>query len=186
MENWQDLKKDQREEFISRLKERFEEAMDLHPGLSWDQVVEKIGDREEIFRDLYFMEATGGQPNLVTGLIEGKWVFVDTALEAPKERVSLCYDQEALLGRKKNPPRGSALGQVEKTGLSLLDQESYRKLQEVFPFDLKTSSWIQTPEEIRTLGGALFCHRRYNQVFVFHNGADSYYASRGFRLMIVL
>lgn len=186
MERWRNLDQGKKDHFVEILRDRFENQEAFHPGGNWGGLLKKIGDREEIFEALYFMEITGGQPGLFTQVIEDHWVFFDTVREIPKERVSLCYDQKALLARKKNPPKGSVEGLIKGYQVELLEEDIYRRLQEIFPFDLKNSSWIETPKEVRQLGGALFCHRRYNRVFVFHNGADSYYSSRGYRLMVKL
>lgn len=186
MESWTQLEKEKKEVFLHLLEDRFMENKYLHSEVSWKDLEKKLQTDEDILSAIYFMETTGGQPDLVTDLISNHWVYVDTCKETPEGRRSLCYDQEALLGRKKNPPKGSALGWIEDMGLELLSEDLYRKLQEKFEFDLKTSSWIKTKEEIRQLGGALFCHKRYGQIFVFHNGADSYYSTRGFRAMVRL
>lgn len=160
------------------LQQRFEANMSRHPHLNFDAVFEALTQKD--IAVLAGMEETGGEPDMVER--DGAfWLFADLVKETPKERASLCYDQEALLSRKKNPPRGSAAELARQIGSRLLTQAQYRYLQTLEAFDEKTSSWILTPEEIRRLGGALFCDRRYGHVFTYHNGADSYYGVRGFR-----
>lgn len=170
------------EELLDALKRRFEANMVRHPGVAWDDVVARLEAHPERLAALERMEATGGEPD-VTGRDEatGEIVFVDCSAQSPAGRRSLCFDPEALAGRKKNPPAGSAVGMAREIGIELLTEAEYRALQEVGDFDTKTSSWVATPPDIRRLGGALFCDRRYGAVFVYHNGADSYYGARGFR-----
>ncbi|MBO2521757.1 MAG: DUF4256 domain-containing protein [Clostridia bacterium] len=170
------------EELLATLKRRFEENMQRHPGIPWQDVEARLKARPEKVQSLYAMERTGGEPDVI-GYDEaaGAFVFCDCAPQSPAGRRSLCYDREAREGRKKHPPAGSAVEMAESMGVELLDEEQYRHLQTLGEFDTKTSSWIKTPEEVRKLGGALFCDRRYGRVFVYHNGADSYYSSRGFR-----
>lgn len=167
---------------IGILKQRFIENMERHPLLSWQDVEKRLQEVPEALGILSRMEETGGEPDTI-GMEEssGRLIFCDCSRESPSGRRSLCYDGEALKKRLKNPPRGSAVSQAEEMGISLMPEDLYRKLQSVNVCDLKTSSWIATPEEIRELGGALFCERRYGTVFVFHNGADSYYSVRGWR-----
>jgi hypothetical protein len=167
---------------LKTLQARFEKHPERHPGLTWTKVAKRIEANPTALKVLTEMEATGGEPDVVTFDAKGARVtFVDCAAESPKGRRSLCYDRKALDGRKNNPPAGCATDAAKDIGIELLDEAQYRRLQEVGEFDLKTSSWIVTPPAIRKLGGALFGDRRYDQVFIYHNGADSYYAARGFR-----
>lgn len=169
-------------DLVSRLRQRFEENMPRHRGLRWADVEARLQANPAKIRSLQAMEESGGEPD-VTGRDKetGEFLFTDCAPESPAGRRSLCFDGPARLGRKEHPPRGSAAEMADAMGAALLTEREYRDLQKLGEFDRKTSSWVQTPAEIRDLGGALFCDRRYNQVFVYHNGADSYYASRGFR-----
>ena len=162
------------------LKKRFEENQNRHPDLVWTLVEQRLKEHPEQLEILKRMEETGGEPDMI-GVDEntGKLIFCDCSTETPKGRRSLCYDDEALRKRKNNPPSGSAVHQAEEIGVQLMTEELYRRLQELGQFDTKTSSWIATPDSIRTLGGALFCERRYGTVFTFHNGAESYYSVRG-------
>ncbi len=164
------------------LKTRFQENMFRHPELTWELVEKRLQGNENALMTLRRMEDSGGEPDAI-GFLAGsdKILFCDCAKETPAGRRSLCYDEEALAKRTKNPPAGSAERQAEAMGVELMTEELYYSLQELGEFDLKTSSWIGTPEEIRRKGGALFCERRYGRVFTFHNGADSYYAVRGWR-----
>lgn len=171
-----------RDALLATLRERFEGHASRHPGLTWGEVVARLDAHPEKLAPLERMEATGGEPDVV-GRDEatGEVVFVDCAAQSPAGRRSLCYDPAALAGRKKNPPAGSAVGLADEMGVTLLTEAAYRALQELGAFDTTTSSWVVTPPAIRRLGGALFCDRRYGAVFVYHNGADSYYGARGFR-----
>lgn len=172
---------------IDILKKRFLENMSRHPDLSWEEVKGRLAGNEMALEALRRMEETGGEPDTIGYDGEtGKLIFLDCSKETPAGRRSLCYDDEALKKRKKNPPSGSALSMAGDMGCSLLTEALYRRLQETGEFDLKTSSWIAAPEEIRGLGGALFCERRYGRVFTFHNGADSYYSVRGWRGFILV
>ena len=164
------------------LKKRFLDNSRRHPDLSWEQVESRLREREDALAVLQRMEESGGEPDAI-GYFPGtdKLLFCDCAKETPAGRRSLCYDEEALRKRVKNPPAGSTERQAREMGVELLTEELYYRLQELGEFDLKTSSWIATPAEIRRLGGALFCERRYGRVFTFHNGADSYYSVRGWR-----
>lgn len=171
--------------FLKVLQERFNANMHRHEGLTWEEVEAKLAGNTKALESLYKMEETGGEPDVVL-LDEGVITFYDCAPETPLGRRSLCYDQTALEARKKNKPEGSALGMAEEMGVHVLDEAEYARVQAVFPFDQKTSSWITTPEPIRELGGALFGDRRYNRVFIYHNGAESYYAARGFRAKLEL
>lgn len=173
------------DELLRVLRERFEKNMGRHLGLQWSEVLARIETIPEKLKALSMMEATGGEPDVIgMDASTGEFLFCDFAPESPVGRRSLCYDQDALDTRKENKPRGSALGMASLMGIDVLTEQEYRALQRLGEFDTKTSSWIKTPQSIRALGGALFCDRRYGQVFVYHNGADSYYASRGFRGML--
>lgn len=172
---------------IDILKKRFLENMSRHPDLSWEEAEGRLAGNERALEALGRMEETGGEPDTIGWDGEsGKLIFLDCSAETPAGRRSLCYDDEALKKRKKNPPSGSALSMARDMGCSLLTEDLYRRLQERGEFDLKTSSWIAAPEEIRSLGGALFGERRYGRVFTFHNGADSYYSVRGWRGFILV
>jgi hypothetical protein len=177
-----ELSLEKREELLSTLKARFEKNMDRHQGLEWDKVVAKLEAQTDKLWSLHEMEETGGEPDVV-GFDEetGEYIFYDCSVESPKGRRSVCFDHEALESRKNHKPENSAMKMAKDMGIELLTEEQYRKLQELGKFDMKTSSWVQTPANIRKLGGALFCDRRYETVFVYHNGAESYYAARGFR-----
>ncbi|WP_153731517.1 DUF4256 domain-containing protein [Sporosarcina obsidiansis] len=177
-----ELSLEQREELFGTLKARFEKNMNRHLGLDWTNIQEKLEDTTEKLWSLNEMEVTGGEPDVV-GYDEKKdeYIFYDCSAESPKGRRSICYDREALESRKKHKPENNALDMAADMGIELLTEEQYRQLQERGSFDMKTSSWVQTPASIRELGGALFCDRRYDTVFVYHNGAESYYATRGFR-----
>ena len=172
----------QRDDLFRLLKTRFEQYPHRHPGLRWAEVEARLMAQPDKLISLLEMENTGGEPDVVGHHPQtGAFVFFDCATESPKGRRSLCYDQAALWARKQNKPAGSALEMAAAMGIELLTEEQYRALQQLGPFDTKTSSWLYTPPAIRKLGGALFGDRRYNHVFVYHNGAHSYYASRGFR-----
>src|SRR6185436_11512863 len=172
----------QREELLATLKTRFEKNMNRHKGLDWSKVQAKLEANAEKLWSLNEMETSGGEPDVVgEDKKTGEYVFYDCSAESPKGRRSICYDREALEARKENKPKDSAMNMAVAIGVELLTEDQYRELQKLGEFDLKTSSWINTPAEIRKLGGALFCDRRYNTVFLYHNGADSYYAARGFR-----
>ena len=177
-----ELSKQQREELLNTLKTRFEKNMNRHKGLDWSKVHAKLEANPEKLWSLNEMETTGGEPDVVGfDKKSGEYLFYDCSAESPKDRRSVCYDREALDARKEHKPKTSAMDMAAAMGIELLTEEQYRKLQTLGNFDLKTSSWVKTPPEIRKLGGALYCDRRYNQVFLYHNGADSYYAARGFR-----
>jgi len=176
------LSKKQREEILTALQARFEKNMNRHEGLAWAQVQAKLEANAESLWSLNEMEKTGGEPDVVGhDKKSGEYIFYDCSEESPKGRRSLCYDREALESRKENKPKGSALDLAAAMGIELLSEEQYRELQRLGNFDTKTSSWVRTPSNIRKLGGALFCDRRFNTVFLYHNGAESYYAARGFR-----
>ncbi|BFM44904.1 DUF4256 domain-containing protein [Flavobacterium sp. CFS9] len=176
------LSTEQSEELLKVLQIRFENNTKRHPGLVWDNVQQKLETNPAKLWSLDEMERTEGEPDVV-GFDEktGEFIFFDCAAESPKGRRSLCFDHEALEKRKEHKPAGSAVNMAEEMGIELLDEVQYKELQKLGKFDTKTSSWIATPSEIRKLGGALFSDFRYNTVFVYHNGAESYYAARGFR-----
>ncbi|MEO5775734.1 MAG: DUF4256 domain-containing protein [Flavobacterium sp.] len=165
---------------LKLLKERFEKNMNRHKDLDWSKVQAKLEANTDKLWSLNEMERTGGEPDVV-GYDKSEFIFYDCSPETPKERRSICYDQQALDSRKEHKPKDSAMNVAAEMGIELLTEEQYRELQQLGNFDLKTSSWIKTPADIRKLGGALFCDRRYDTVFLYHNGADSYYAARGFR-----
>jgi hypothetical protein len=176
------LSPEQREELHRALKARFEKNMNRHKGLEWAKVKAKLEAHTEKLWSLNEMERTGGEPDVV-GFDKktGEYIFYDCSAESPKGRRSVCYDREALEARKEHKPKDSAMNMATAMGIELLTEEQYRELQRLGEFDTKTSSWVKTPSDIRKLGGALFCDRRYDHVFVYHNGAESYYAARAFR-----
>lgn len=178
----QKLSPEQSKSLLKTLKDRFEENMNRHTGLTWAPVQKKLEGNNNALWTLSEMERTGGEPDVV-GFDKKKneFIFFDCAEESPKERRSLCFDREALDSRKEHKPKNSVMDLATAIGIELLTEAQYRDLQKLGEFDMKTSSWVQTPDEIRELGGALFCDRRYDTVFLYHNGAESYYASRGFR-----
>jgi hypothetical protein len=180
--NKKELLPKDRAEFLTELKARFEESMKRHKGLEWAKVQAKLEADANKLWSLSEMERTGGEPDVV-GFDKktGEYIFYDCSAESPQGRRSLCYDREALDARKEHKPKDSAIDLAAALGIELLTEEQYRELQRLGEFDTKTSSWVKTPAEIRKLGGALFCDRRYDTVFVYHNGAESYYAARGFR-----
>jgi len=180
--NVKQLSPAQHAELLTTLKARFDKNMRRHKGLEWARVQAKLEANPEKVWSLSEMESTGGEPDVV-GLEKktGEVIFYDCSAESPKGRRSVCYDREALDARKEHKPKDSAIDMATAMGIELLTEEQYRELQKLGEFDTKTSSWVKTPSEIRKLGGALFCDRRYDHVFVYHNGADSYYAARGFR-----
>lgn len=172
----------ERTSLLTTLQTRFENNMPRHTGLVWSDIEKKLSDDDAKLSTLAMMESTGGEPDIIWyDDATGKYLFVDCSPESPVWRRSLCYDQVALDGRKENKPAGSAVNMAEDMGAELLSESEYRHLQTLGKFDLKTSSWIATPDSIRSLGGALFCDRRYNTVFTYHNGAESYYAARWWR-----
>ena len=177
-----ELLQDQRKELLHTLKNRFEKNNHRHPSIEWQKVQAKLEGSNSKLWSLNEMERTGGEPDVV-GYDEQKdeYIFYDCSKESPKGRRKVCYDCEALESRKKHKPENNAIDMATSMGIELLTEEQYRALQKLDEFDMKTSSWIQTPSDIRKLGGALFCDRRYGHVFVYHNGADSYYSVRGFR-----
>src|SRR6266536_2896798 len=180
--NKKKLSPEQREELLSVSETRFEKNMKRHKGLEWAKVQAKLEANAEKLWSLNEMERTGGEPDVVgQDKKTGEYIFYDCSEESPKGRRSLCYDREALESRKEHKPKDSALEMAAGMGIELLTEEQYRELQKLGEFDTKTSSWVKTPSDVRNLGGALFCDRRYDTVFVYHNGAESYYAARAFR-----
>ena len=176
------LSKKQHEEILGVLKARFEKNMNRHKGLAWREVQARLEAKAEKLWSLNEMERTGGEPDVVgQDKKTGEYIFYDCSAESPKARRSFCYDREALKSRKENKPKNSAVDVATAMGVELLTEEEYRELQKLGNFDTKTSSWVKTPSHIRKLGGALFCDRRFDTVFVYHNGAESYYAARAFR-----
>jgi Protein of unknown function (DUF4256)/YCII-related domain len=176
------LSLEQHEELLRALKARFEKNMNRHKGLEWAKVQAKLEASTEKLWSLNEMERTGGEPDVVGhDKKTGEYIFYDCSAESPKGRRSLCYDREALESRKEHKPENNAIDMAAAMGIELLTEEQYRELQKLGDFDTKTSSWVKTPSDIRNLGGALFCDRRYDNVFVYHNGAESYYAARAFR-----
>ena len=180
--NKKDLSSAQREELLTVLKVRFEKNMSRHKGLDWAKVQDKLQADTGKLWSLHQMETTGGEPDVVGhDKKTGDYIFFDCSAESPKGRRSLCYDREALESRKEHKPENNAIDMADAIGVEILTEEQYRDLQKLGNFDTKTSSWVRTPSNIRKLGGALFCDRRYDTVFVYHNGAESYYAARAFR-----
>lgn len=176
------MKAEERKELLQLLKTRFEKNMHRHDKVAWSDVQAKLEGNLDALKSLQVMEATGGEPDVV-GMAKGgsHFIFCDCSTESPTGRRSTCYDAEARESRKENKPQSSAVEMAAEMGVKLLSEEQYRELQNLGEFDLKTSSWVETPSDIRALGGALFCDRRYGQVFTYHNGVQSYYAARGFR-----
>ena len=176
------LSSEQYRELFRSLKERFEKNMSRHPGLQWAKVQTKMESSSEKLWSLYEMQRTGGEPDVVNyDAKTDEYIFYDCSEESPKDRRSICYDCEALELRKERKPKNNAIDMASAMGIEILTEEQYRELQKLGSFDTKTSSWVKTPSTVRKLGGALFCDRRYNTVFVYHNGAESYYAARAFR-----
>ena len=176
------LSNQQRETLLKALKLRFEKNMNRHKSLEWGSIRARMEANNEKLWSLHEMERTGGEPDVVDrDKKTGEYIFYDCSAESPKGRRSICYDREALDSRKENKPKDSATSMAAAMGVELLTEEQYRELQKLGNFDLKTSSWVKTPSAIRKLGGALFCDRRFDTVFLYHNGAESYYAARGFR-----
>jgi hypothetical protein len=175
----------QRDELLGILKARFEKNVKRHKGIEWNQVQAKLEANPEKLWSLNEMEKTGGEPD-VTGYDKktGEYIFYDCSAESPKDRRSFCYDRKALESRKEHKPQNSAMDVAAAMGIEILTEEQYRELQQLGKFDTKTSSWVKTPDSIRKLGGAIFCDRRYDHVFTYHNGAESYYAARGFRAVL--
>ena len=180
--NKKDLSRERREALLKALKTRFEKNMNRHKGLEWAKVQAKLEANTEKLWSLNEMERTGGEPDVVGhDKKTGEYIFYDCSAESPKGRRSVCYDREALESRKANKPQNNAIDMAADMGIEILTEEQYRELQKLGNFDLKSSSWVKTPANIRKLGGAIFCDRRYDTVFVYHNGAESYYAARAFR-----
>lgn len=180
--NKKKLSPEQHKELLRSLKARFEKHMDRHKGLEWAKVQAKLEGNTDKLWSLNEMETTDGEPDIVGyDKKTGEYIFYDCSPESPKGRRSVCYDGEALESRKEHKPKDSAIDMAAAMGIELLTEEQYRELQQLGKFDTKTSSWVKTPADIRELGGAVFCDRRYDKVFLYHNGADSYYAARGFR-----
>lgn len=174
-----------KEEFLKVLRDRFDANRHRHEGITWEDVLAKLESNDKARESLYKMEETGGEPDVVL-LDNGIITFYDCAPETPMGRRSLCYDQAAHESRRKNKPEGSALGMAQEMGVEILDEEEYARVQAVVPMDQKTSSWLKTSDSVRQLGGALFGDRRYDRVFIYHNGAESYYSARGFRAKLKL
>lgn len=182
MKEVHELNPDQRDDFLKTLKIRFEKNMKLHEGLKWDAIRERLEVIPDKLWSLSEMERTGGEPDVVGyDAVKGEYLFRDCSPESPKGRRSICYDRKALESRKEFKPDNTVMDMAAELGIEVLTESQYRDLQKLGEFDIKTSSWLKTPEDIRKLGGAIFADRRYNTVFVYHNGAESYYGSRGFR-----
>ena len=180
--NKKELSPKQREELLKALKARFEKNLNRHKGLEWAKVQSRLEANAEKLWSLNEMESTGGEPDVVGhDKKTGEYIFFDCSAESPKGRTSVCYDREGLESRKEHKPKNTAMDMAAAMGVELLTEEEYQELQKLGNFDTKTSSWVKTPSDIRRLGGALFCDRRYDHVFVYHNGAESYYAARAFR-----
>jgi len=179
------MKAQERGQLLRSLKSRFAKNSHRHQGHAWEKVQAKLEGSPAALKSLHEMESSGGEPDVI-GYDEasGQYIFCDCSAESPPGRRSLCYDREALNSRKENKPEGCAVDAAAAMGITLLNEELYRELQQLGEFDTKTSSWVATPEDVRSLGGALFCDRRYGKVFVYHNGAQSYYAARGFRSLL--
>jgi hypothetical protein len=182
-----ELSPKQIEDLLNILKIRFEKNANRHPGLEWKNIETKLKNNTSKILNLFNMENSGGEPDIIDfDKKSGEYIFYDCSPESPQERRSLCYDHKALEQRKENKPKNSAINMAKEMGVEILTEDEYKKLQSLGEFDLKTSSWIKTPDKIRDLGGAVFADYRYKNVFVYHNGADSYYASRGFRSKLIL
>jgi Protein of unknown function (DUF4256) len=177
-----ELSPDQREALLAAIKSRFEKNMSRHPAIAWAKVKTKLTAKPDKLWSLHEMEVTGGEPDVVgQDKKTGEYLFFDCSEQSPKGRVAVCYDREGLDSRKEHKPKNNAVDMAAAMGIEILTEEQYREFQKLGDFDTKTSSWVSTPSSIRKLGGALFCDRRYGQVFVYHNGAQSYYSCRGFR-----
>ena len=180
--NKKELSSKQRQELLTVLKARFEKNLNRHKGVEWAKVQARLEANADKLWSLHEMERTGGEPDVVgQDKKTGEYIFYDCAAESPNGRRSFCYDGEALESRREHKPKNNAIDMAAAMGVELLTEEQYRELQKLGDFDAKTSSWVKTPSDIRKLGGALFCDRRYDSIFVYHNGAESYYAARGFR-----
>ncbi len=172
----------QYDKLIRILKDRFDNNLNRHKNIEWSKIQIKLETNAEKLWSLNEMELTGGEPDVIgKDNMTGEYIFIDCSKESPRDRRNICYDHEALESRKENKPLNNAIDMANAMGIELLTEQQYRELQKLGEFDMKTSSWIKTPNKIRKLGGAIFCDRRYDHVFVYHNGAESYYASRGFR-----
>ena len=181
------MKAQEQDKLLELLKSRFDKNTNRHRGINWGQVLRKLEVNLAVLRSLRDMEATGGEPDVIGyDAVAGKYLFCDCSAESPSGRRSLCFDREALDSRKENKPAGSAVEAAAAMGITLLTEQQYRDLQKLGEFDTKTSSWVATPDDVRSLGGALFCDRRYGKVFVYYNGAQSYYAARGFRGLLLV
>ncbi len=181
------MKAQERDELLRALKARFEKNMHRHKGLAWADVETKLESNPKALKSLGAMEKTGGEPDVIGwNKKTGQFTFCDCSAESPAGRRSVCYDRAALDSRKEHKPQNSAVEMADEMGIELLTEEQYRALQALGEFDMKTSSWVKTPPDVRSLGGALFCDCRYDKVFVYHNGAQSYYAARGFRGLLVV
>lgn len=181
------MKAKEREELLKVLKARFEKNMKRHAGIAWARVQAKLESNAAALESLRQMEATGGEPDVIgEGKKAGTFIFCDCATESPSGRRSTCYDAEARQTRKEHAPESSAIEMAAAMGIEILTEDEYRELQKLGEFDAKTSSWVKTPSDVRALGGALFCDRRYGRVFTYHNGAQSYYAARGFRGLLAV
>jgi hypothetical protein len=180
----ENMKAEEYEPLLQALRARFEQNMERHSGLSWTDVRLRLEESPAALRSLHAMEASGGEPDVIGREPSGCLLFCDCSPESPKGRRSVCYDGEARVARKEHKPRSSAVEMADEMGIELLTEEQYRELQELGEFDARTSSWVSTPADVRARGGALFCDYRYGKVFVYHNGAQSYYAARGFRGML--
>lgn len=182
-----DMKAQERDKLLKVLEARFDKNKHRHKGIAWNDVLAQLNGNRDALKAIHAMEESGGEPDVVgKDKKSGQYKFYDCSPETPAGRRSLCYDAEALDARKEHKPKGSAVAMAETMGIDLLTEEEYRELQKTGDFDTKTSSWIKTPADVRSLGGALFCDRRYEKVFMYHNGAQSYYASRGFRGKILV
>lgn len=187
MANKKILSPEEEKGLIETLKGRFEKNMDRHKGIGWSKIEKKLKDNSEKLLALNEMEITGGEPDVVGEDVKsGEFIFIDCSAESPKGRRSICYDREGLESRKEHKPKNNAIDMAKDMGIELLNEEQYRKLQDLGNFDLKTSSWLKTPSAIRKLGGAIFGDYRYDNVFIYHNGAQSYYAARGFRGILMI
>ena len=175
------MKASERDKLLTALKARFEKNMHRHKGIAWNDVQARLERDAGALKSLAAMEASGGEPDVIGEDKSGRITLCDCSVESPTGRRSLCYDREALDARKEAKPRGSAVEMADEMGIDLLTEQQYRDLQKLGEFDTKTSSWVRTPSDVRSLGGALFCDRRFGKVFLYHNGAQSYYAGRGFR-----
>jgi hypothetical protein len=187
MNNNKELNPEQREELIKVLKDRFDKNKNRHIDLEWPKIEARLSTNNEKVWSLMEMERTSGEPDVI-GLDSktGEYIFCDCSAESPKGRRSICYDREGLESRKENKPQNNAIDMAADMGIEILTEEQYRELQKLGSFDVKTSSWVKTPPNVRDLGGAFFCDRRYDTVFVYHNGAESYYAARGFRGLLLV